>query len=329
LHNCHDTFGKLPTTLGVFPVVVPGGPNNVNWGANPVPSKFGSQQYFLLPFIEQDNAYKDPILGFSTTVVGTNTVTTNTPHQSNSWWSNQVVKTFQAPGDPSLTADGRGWATGGYNQGRGLTSYASNWHAFGGGWGEDWQSGGKARIPQSFPDGTSSTIAYFERYAKCGDPAMSDQNSGTWSQTSCGIPVSRANVWNEDGQNSGPVAQNYAAGNGTYVWEVAAWWASYHSACTGGPQFTDPNSPPQRPGLPYPLYYPFSFITLPQVGPTWKTGASTPNGCDPTRLQAFNAGGINVLFMDGSAKTVSSGVSQLTWSQLIVPDDGQVVGSNY
>ena len=41
---------------------------------------------------------------------------------------------------------------------RGMTSYAANWHSFRGGWGEDWQVGGKSVIPKSFPDGTSNTI---------------------------------------------------------------------------------------------------------------------------------------------------------------------------
>src|SRR5437588_3444790 len=112
LHACHDTYGKLPTTLGTFPTTVPQANNG--WGANPVPSKFGTLQYFLLPFIEQDNAFKDRIMGF-----GTNAdPSSNATHQSNSWWSDQLVKTYQAPGDPSIPAEGRGWATGGHNVAR-------------------------------------------------------------------------------------------------------------------------------------------------------------------------------------------------------------------
>src|SRR4029079_19586925 len=74
-----------------------------------------------------------------------------------------VVKVFQATNDPSLTGEGIAWDRGGH------ASYASNWHAFGGGWDEDWQVGGKTRIPSSFPDGTSNTIAYMERYGSLGD----------------------------------------------------------------------------------------------------------------------------------------------------------------
>jgi prepilin-type N-terminal cleavage/methylation domain-containing protein/prepilin-type processing-associated H-X9-DG protein len=330
LHACHDTFGKLPTIHGSFPTMVPGGPNNINWKENPVPSKFGTLQYFLLPFIEQDNAFKDPIVGFNT--AGKSHKETDN-QGSNSWWSDQVVKTYQAPGDPSIPAEGRGWDRGGHGLGRGLTSYAANWHAFGGGWGEDWQIGGKARIPQSFPDGTSNSIVFFERYAACGDAALESKWADINDHKICNKPLFRKVVWNEDGQNGGPVAQNFCGqdnpDNGCWPWEIPAWWASYHGSCDAGPRFEDPNRPPTKPGLPYPLYYPFQFITLPQVAPAWNMSPKLPGGCDPTRLQAFSGGGLNVLFADGSVKNVSATVTQLTWAQLIVPDDGQVVSGSY
>jgi len=317
IHSCHDTYGKCPTVYGCFPNTG----NGLNWGDNPVPSKFGTIQYFLLPFIEQDAAYKDPIIGFDLN---------KNPHQSNSWWSDQLVKTYQAPGDPSNPThpgDGRGWATGGHNNARGLTSYAANWHAFGGGWGEDWQKGGKARIPGSFPDGTSNSIIFFERYAACGDARKYD-DWNTMYDNSCQEPLYRENVWNEDGQNAGPVAQNFA-GNGTFIWEIAAWWVSYKNGCHGASiTFDNPNRPPSTAAQPYPFYYPFSFLTLPQIAPKWNL-SPRDGGCDPTRLQAFNGGGLNCLFADGSVKNVSASLSVLTWGQLILPDDGQAISGNY
>jgi prepilin-type N-terminal cleavage/methylation domain-containing protein/prepilin-type processing-associated H-X9-DG protein len=305
IFSCHDTFGKLPTTLGCFPATG----NGTDWGANPVPSHFGTLQYFILPFLEQDNAFKDRIMGFGNG--------NNNPHQANSWWSDQLVKTYQAPGDPSMPANGRAWATGGHNLARGLTSYAANWHALGGGWDEDWQIGGKARIPNSFPDGQSSTILFFERYARCGDPAL----EGDWGSIpdSCNRQRYRANVWNEDGQNSGPIAQNYTA----FAWEIPAWWVSYKGSCNGGPNWGgNPGKVPSIGPLPaqrYPLWYPMSFVPLPQSAPNWKTQ------CDPSRLQSLTSGGLGVLFADGSVKNVNTNITQLTWAMLIVPDDGLVV----
>src|SRR5205085_5567951 len=191
------------------------------------------------------------------------------------------------------------------------------------GWGEDWQIGGKARIPASFPDGTSSSIIFFERYAICGDP------NTAWSEDSCGRVKYREVVWNEDGQNGGAVAQHYCNSNNCFPWEVPGWWASYHCNCSGGPCFTDPNNPPSKPGLPYPLYYPFQFVTLPQSAPAARTSPDI-GGCDPMRLQSLSpGGGIQVLFCDGHVKGINTNISVLTFAQLIVPNDGQVISEDY
>src|SRR5438034_657956 len=60
IHNCHDVHSKLPTTRGCFPTTEP---NQSNWGntSDPrqKPSIFGTHQYMLLPYIEQDAVYKN------------------------------------------------------------------------------------------------------------------------------------------------------------------------------------------------------------------------------------------------------------------------------
>jgi hypothetical protein len=262
LHNCQDTYNHLPSTLACYPV----DSNNINWGATYTPSRFGTQQYFLLPFMEQDNVYKS---------------VTN-----NSYTSNAVIKTYQAPGDPSLPSNGQTWFT------RGASSYKANWHAFGGGWGQDWQSGGKSRIPASFPDGTSNTIGYLESYAVCGDPSL---------PTGTGYVE---HIWGEDGQNSGPIATKYT----NNAWFIPAWWANY-------PGGFDPNPPAGS-------NYPQAYMTLPQVAPIVKQ-------CDPTRLQTLSTSGLFVLMMDGSSRSVSQGVSVQTFGYAITPDDGQVLGSDW
>ena len=48
-HSCNDTYGKLPPGVGWFPGNVP---------VNSTPSGRGTVFYFLLPFVEQDNLYR-------------------------------------------------------------------------------------------------------------------------------------------------------------------------------------------------------------------------------------------------------------------------------
>lgn len=261
IHACHDTHGKLPMTHGCFPRDA----NGVAWSGY-TPSRFGTQQYFLLPYMEQDAVFK---------------TTTD-----NSYNSPVVIKTFIAPSDPSAPADGKTWG------GRGATSYAANWYAFGGGWGEDWQVGGKARIPATFPDGTSTTIAYAERYSICG------QNGTTTGTSYTEV------IWGEDGQNSGPVAQIYNQN----VFFVPAFWSGVQAP-------TDNLSI-------------FDRITHGLATPVFQTKPDQ-NTCDPKRLQALAAGGINVLLMDGSVRNVNGNITQATWARAVVPNDSLVLGSDW
>jgi hypothetical protein len=314
LHNCNDTHGHCPPAgTGCFP----NSGNGTDWSTPYNPSHFGTQQYFLLPFLEQDNVYRNWEINFSNNGTGVgypggidnpHDLPDGTPntHSSNSWWSTAVLKVYQAPNDPTLPADGRTWATGADGQGRGATSYAANWHVFRGGWDEDWQVGGKCRIPATIPDGTSNTIAYFERYAICGDV------NTAWGPG----PTYMEHIWNEDGQNAGPVAQQW----NDFAWATPCWWASYPKGTS--PWFGNHNAPPSVPGLTYPFYYPFQFVTLPQNKPKLVL-------CDPTRLQAFNSGIMQVLLCDASTRGVNSAISQNTWATAIVPDDGLVLGSDW
>jgi prepilin-type N-terminal cleavage/methylation domain-containing protein len=290
-HNCHDTYGKFPPSQGAFP----NSANGTNWSAPYLPSHFGTAQYFLLPFIEQNNVFVSP------QVNGTDG---NGPHQSNSWWIDigGKIKTFQAPGDPSLPGNGTSWATGAAGQARGSTSYAVNWHVFRGGWGEDWQVGGINRIA-SVTDGLSNTIFIAERYAICGP----DPNLG-WNSD----PVLRyaEHIWNEDGQNVGPVAEpwNSRSNLTPAFWVHLPLWSG-----VGGSSSINWQQVPN-----YPWNYAVAFQPKPPV-----------KLCDPTRLQSFAPGGIQVGLGDGSVRTISEGVSPVTWGRAIDPADGLPLGSDW
>ncbi len=282
-HNCNDTYGKLPPCQGCFPDSA----NGTNWGGAYNPSHFGTAQYFLLPFIEQENIYTDPQVNGDP---GSTFAKTNPPgHQAYSWWIDrgQPIKTYQAPGDPSMPAGGLGWASGDDGNGRGLTSYAANWHVFRGGWGEDWQVGGIHSIPSGIPDGTSNTIFFAERYAICGP----DPNLG-WSDSQ---PLRYAeHIWNEDGQNVGPKAEPWNPRANT----TPAFWV--HLDVSGAPDQSVSYNWEKVPNYPWLYAVPF------QPKPTVKN-------CDPLRLQSFSAGGIEVAMGDGSVRNVSPTVSVVSW----------------
>jgi len=71
--------------------------------------------------------------------------------------------------------------------------------------------------------------------------------------------------------------------------------------------------------------YPWGWNNLPQFGlkPTGTNPAHPyyPNGGHPTNLM--------VGLMDGSVRAVNSGVSQLTWGNAIMPDDGNILGVDW
>jgi len=292
LHGCHDIHQKLPTTNGCFPRSGDG----VDWnaGSRKTPAPFGTLHYFLLPHLEQNNIYSHQILVDQA-------VSSNSG--SRGWMTKNTTgggpqKVFRAPNDPSLPSEGLTWDRGG------AASYHSNWHAFGGGWDEDWQVGGKANFARSFPDGTSNTIGFLERYSVCG-PGPQWDNSTVYAERS----------WQEDGAGSGPLWQNHAAQN-------AFCNPSYWIFKSGGyPDFgamrADPN-------------YPMNITTgatpywlIPQVGPPVQS-------CDPTRLQSFNANGIiQVSLCDGSVRGVSVSASPQTWIRALMPADGGQLGSDW
>jgi len=302
LHACHDVNGKLPLTTGDFPRAIPQANNE--WNRDVVPSRFGVQQYFLLPFLEQENLYKIPSMS-------PNDDTGGTPAGSgtNSWRLKQnnvntVLKVFIAPNDPTLTGQSQSWGGGG------ASSYASNWHAFGGGGWEDWGQGGKARIPGSFPDGTSNTIAYMERYSICGDKSKDTWNGGGGPSSS---RFYTERTWFDEGGGGSPIKQahsNATTGDDTFA-----------SAC--------------------PFWIPVSYLEnqVPADYPINKTTGVTaynaqpqvaPNvaNCQPWRVQTI--GSItNTLLMDGSVRAISGAMSNDTWARALVPNDGLPLGNDW
>jgi hypothetical protein len=153
-HRMHAAHGKLPPALGWYPITVSSGKQTGSYG-NPF--------FHLLPYIEQDPLYKSTV---TDTDAGPQYLPWKPDH--NAAYA-RPVKTFTCPSDP-------GNATGVLDNGWAGSSYAYNFQVFGTvsnfttGTYSNWA--GAARIPISFPDGTSSTIVVAEKFARCGSNSM-------------------------------------------------------------------------------------------------------------------------------------------------------------
>jgi prepilin-type N-terminal cleavage/methylation domain-containing protein len=285
---CDANQGKIPTACGCYP----GTGNSDDWANKRIPANFGTQFYYMLPYMEQGNVYNGKDINQNGTA------------QSTSRQSGAVVKTFISPGDPTMPANGQTWS------GRGGVSYSANWYVFHGGWGEDWSLGPVNSYPRNVPDGTSNTIFFAERYAICGDPAKNGADETKYVE----------HVWGECGYGSGPVSFHYqgpSSGSGPFF--APSFFAMYSNP------FGNATSTPQAvAGI---ANYPWQYMSLPQPQPPIRP--TSAGYCDPTRLQGFYAGGMLVGMGDGSVRLVNSGVSQPTFGRAVDPADGQPLGSDW
>jgi prepilin-type N-terminal cleavage/methylation domain-containing protein len=159
VHNCHDTYQRLPPMFGSFGIL------RGDWRNWKPPTQFTPGFYYnqtvygssllahLLPFVEQTNLHQQAAAFSQQYVEGP----TNAPTwgDNNDTYRGVVLPVYRCPSDPS-TPDGS-WAIG---------SYAGNYQVFSLYATDGWQ--GAARLPASIPDGLSCTVFFAERYNQCG-----------------------------------------------------------------------------------------------------------------------------------------------------------------
>jgi prepilin-type N-terminal cleavage/methylation domain-containing protein len=176
-HNCNDNQGRLPPQAGNFQ------------GAY-----YGPLFFYLLPYLEQQNIFQMASWLDYTAFVGEANpnpgTTINLGFIWPTWDSVNIgnytflrqsrIKSYQCPADPTLGGSNcLDWCDGD-------SSYAGNFLVFGGVNNVNtyvtlanatsvWD--GQARIPTTFSDGTSNTILFAEKYARCDGGAGL---GGTW-----------------------------------------------------------------------------------------------------------------------------------------------------
>jgi prepilin-type N-terminal cleavage/methylation domain-containing protein len=168
-HNANDTNGKMPPLVGTYLNPIVGTPNTIH--------------FWLLPYVEQDNLYKSAANGQDFDPA-------NLPVGPDNAAATACVRTYICPSDPSTdttghTANGINLSLGGGPEARpGATSYAANAQVFADyfnpttclpGTGQ-----GSARLAATFPDGTSNTILFAEKYAQCGGTGSGDSGGSFW-----------------------------------------------------------------------------------------------------------------------------------------------------
>jgi prepilin-type N-terminal cleavage/methylation domain-containing protein/prepilin-type processing-associated H-X9-DG protein len=172
-HNCQDMYSCLPPGFGWFPY---SGSVRGQQG-----QALGTALFLIMPFLEQQNLYNacqvpaNQILGGDAQGLGSDT---NLIYYAQAGLTpavqNTAVKVFICPSDPSVG----NWLSGGpYGVPGGSydCSYAENCFVFmnapvftNPSAGGQLAAQGRPVIPATFPDGTSNTVLFAEKYAACG-----------------------------------------------------------------------------------------------------------------------------------------------------------------
>jgi prepilin-type N-terminal cleavage/methylation domain-containing protein len=181
-HDFESTYQRMPPLLG-------------GWGSTTFAATWGSPLVFCLPYMEQDNLYKDMY-------------NTGNNNYTYAWWAgvnndnpySKSVKSYRCPADPGdnngTSAAAPPWAT---------CSYASNAQVFGStnqnGLLQAWDAGRKI---ETIADGSSNTILFSEKYSNCGKDPTGSQNptSNLWGvQWAPWFPIFMCDLTTSDGKS--------------------------------------------------------------------------------------------------------------------------------
>ena len=270
VHNAHDAHMKAPMTYGNYA------------------GQDGSVFYHLLPFIEQDNLWRQ----------GPNA-------------ARQVpLKVLRHPSDTTYTSAGNGvftlttpadippWASGSTTWG--LSSFAANWQFFG-------DEG--IRITEA-ADGTSTTIMFNEKYAVA-------RNNGV---------ISGANLWGYGVRPTLTPARRLTMNppprfpttpttspDVDYIY-ARPWWSRSGFVNNPGTSGTYGQWPNTATTL---VNWNFRCMRCAEWRPN-------PNTINAFKSQSINPGGMLAVFADGSVRTVADGTNDEDFCALESPNGGEI-----
>ncbi len=149
------------------------------------------------------------------------------------------------------------------------------------------------------PDGASNTVAFVEKFAKCGD------GGSVWGMAGEGVVSNDGNFRGLLGWNStaGPVAGVYD-GEPTRLIQIHS-----QSDCTYLPVYATAMNTPVN-------------VAQPRLTFQVRPGRSGDGPCDYGQAQTNNVSGMLVLMADGAIRTVDERVSgTAVWANALQPDD--------
>ena len=274
-HTYHEVNRYFPPGIGYYPAATNGA--------------FGTYQFHLLPFLEQDSLYRAAVGPVPFPVPAGPTVV---HYPGNHSVYSQKIAVFVCPADPSVeqgVVDIQGYQFG-------LSSYAPNALVncqidFSTDPPTTRSVQGRTSIA-AVTDGTSNTILHAEKYARCSttDPAIPPplRDGGTaWAYTTA--PMFE---W----QPPPMVLPGKAFQPGFSIPALAA---------RGAPRAIGPGSI-------------FQYRPTPFQG-----------NCDPTRTATAHPGGMPVGLADGTVRTLSPRMSGNTWWAAVTPAGDEILGSDW